>query len=93
MAHKGQKESPVRAIEMEISRGEHGSEMTMSAVPNITFNDVNIIPQLGFDYVDLFLIHWPLPTLYGGDFVSTWKTLEEFYRIGRNADTFAYLPH
>jgi 2,5-diketo-D-gluconate reductase A len=39
--------------------------------------------ELGFDYVDLFLIHWPLPTLYGGDFVSTWKTLEEFRADGR----------
>jgi 2,5-diketo-D-gluconate reductase A len=38
---------------------------------------------LGFDYVDLFLIHWPLPTRYDGDFVSTWQTLEEFYRDGR----------
>jgi 2,5-diketo-D-gluconate reductase A len=41
------------------------------------------LSELGFDYVDLFLIHWPLPTLYGGDFVSTWKTLEEFRADGR----------
>ncbi|HTW18731.1 MAG TPA: aldo/keto reductase [Mycobacteriales bacterium] len=41
------------------------------------------LDELGFDYVDLFLIHWPLPTRYGGDFVSTWATLEEFYRDGR----------
>jgi 2,5-diketo-D-gluconate reductase A len=39
---------------------------------------------LGLDYVDLFLIHWPLPTLYGGDYVSTWRTLEEFQRDGRS---------
>jgi 2,5-diketo-D-gluconate reductase A len=41
------------------------------------------LADLGFDYVDLFLIHWPLPTLYGGDFVSTWRTLEEFKADGR----------
>jgi 2,5-diketo-D-gluconate reductase A len=41
------------------------------------------LKALGVDYVDLFLIHWPLPMRYGGDFVSTWKTLEEFYREGR----------
>ena len=41
------------------------------------------LKALGFDYVDLFLIHWPLPTRYDGDFVSTWRALEEFYADGR----------
>jgi 2,5-diketo-D-gluconate reductase A len=41
------------------------------------------LAALGFDYVDLFLIHWPLPTRYDGDFVSTWRTLEEFKSDGR----------
>ena len=41
------------------------------------------LAALGFDYVDLFLIHWPLPARYGGDYVSTWQALEEFYAEGR----------
>jgi 2,5-diketo-D-gluconate reductase A len=41
------------------------------------------LTALDSDYVDLFLIHWPLPTKYDGDYVSTWQTLEEFYRDGR----------
>jgi 2,5-diketo-D-gluconate reductase A len=41
------------------------------------------LAELDTDHLDLFLIHWPLPTRYGGDFVSTWKTLEEFKADGR----------
>jgi 2,5-diketo-D-gluconate reductase A len=36
------------------------------------------LERLGLDHVDLFLIHWPLPTRYDGDFESTWRTLAEF---------------
>src|ERR671932_1128849 len=41
------------------------------------------LEALGLEQIDLFLIHWPLPTRYDGDFVSTWKVLEEVYRDGR----------
>ncbi|MGD9961564.1 aldo/keto reductase [Nocardioides sp.] len=41
------------------------------------------LTRLGLDQVDLFLIHWPLPTQYDGDFTSTWRTLAEFVQDGR----------
>ena len=39
------------------------------------------LADLGFDYLDMFLIHWPLPAV--GDFVETWKALEEIHKSGR----------
>ncbi len=39
--------------------------------------------KLGLDQIDLFLIHWPLPTVDPGQYVETWKTLSEFVADGR----------
>jgi 2,5-diketo-D-gluconate reductase A len=39
------------------------------------------LEALGFDYLDLFLIHWPLPAV--GDYVDTWKAMEEIKASGR----------
>src|SRR3954451_137902 len=52
------------------------------------------LEELGFGSVDLFLIHWPLPTLYDGDFVSTWKVLEEVKadRRARSIGVSNFLP-
>jgi 2,5-diketo-D-gluconate reductase A len=41
------------------------------------------LDRLGLDQVDLFLIHWPLPTRYDGDYVSTWQTLVQLREDGR----------
>ena len=41
------------------------------------------LERLGLAQVDLFLIHWPLPTRYDGDFVQTWRALIEAKEAGR----------
>jgi 2,5-diketo-D-gluconate reductase A len=41
------------------------------------------LERLKLDRVDLFLIHWPLPTQYDGDYVSTWRALAELLEDGR----------
>lgn len=38
--------------------------------------------DLRTEYVDLFLIHWPLPMHYGGDLMMPWRVLEDLYSRG-----------
>ena len=39
------------------------------------------LATLDIEYLDLFLIHWPLPAV--GDFVDTWKAMIEMHASGR----------
>jgi len=39
------------------------------------------LSDLGLERIDLFLIHWPLPTVR--NFVDTWKAFETIYHEGR----------
>ncbi len=53
---------------------------------NLTYDDAlrsfdRTLTDLGFERVDLFLIHWPLPTVR--DFVEVWRALEKVYQEGR----------
>lgn len=45
-----------------------------------TFN--RSLDELGFDYVDLFLIHWPLPMI-DIDYVDTWRAMIGIAESGR----------
>lgn len=59
---------------------ERGYEATMAAFEK-TCSD------LGVDYLDLYLIHWPRPSKYREDYleqnIASWKAMEELYRAGK----------
>jgi 2,5-diketo-D-gluconate reductase A len=61
-------------VTSKLGNGQHAHEDALKAFDRT-------IEELGLGYVDLFLIHWPLPKV--GDFVETWRALEEIYRSGR----------
>ncbi|WP_448626382.1 aldo/keto reductase [Geodermatophilus sp. URMC 64] len=51
------------------------------------------LADLGFDRLDLLLIHWPLPTL--ADYVKRWTVMEEIYAGGqvRAVGVSNFQPH
>ena len=61
-------------ITSKVWNSNQGFEKTLAA-----FDET--IGKLGLDYLDLYLIHWPVPS--EGKFVDTWKALEKLYKDGR----------
>jgi 2,5-diketo-D-gluconate reductase A len=61
-------------ITTKLKNSDHGYDQALKAF------DVSLA-QLGLDYVDLYLIHWPVPAkdLY----VETWRAFENIYKEGR----------
>ena len=41
------------------------------------------LTKLGCDYVDLFLVHWPMPNRADLDMVATWKAMTKLLEDGR----------
>lgn len=73
---KAIKESDVPREELFITskvwNSEQGYESTLKA-----FDES--MQKLGLDYLDLYLIHWPVK----GKYVDTWKALEKLYKDGK----------
>jgi methylglyoxal/glyoxal reductase len=61
-------------VTTKVWNGDQGYESTLSAFETS-------LNKLGLDYLDLYLIHWPVPSK--GLYVETWKALEKLYKDGR----------
>lgn len=59
-------------ITTKVWNTDQGYESTLAA-----FNAS--LERLALDYVDLYLVHWPVPEMYK----ETWKALEKIYNDGR----------
>ncbi len=61
-------------VTTKLADDSHGYDTTLAAF------DVSL-DKLGLDYVDLYLIHWPLPGV--DKYVETWKAFEKLLADGR----------
>lgn len=61
-------------VTTKLQNSEQGYDSTLRAF------DVSL-GKLGLEYVDLYLIHWPLPQR--DVYIETWKALEKIYADGR----------
>ncbi|MGI8900852.1 MAG: aldo/keto reductase [Nocardioides sp.] len=60
-------------VTSKLDNGSHGHDDALAAFDQT-------LKDLGFDYLDLFLVHWPTPAI--GDFVDTWRAMERIYDSG-----------
>lgn len=61
-------------ITTKVWNSNQGYETTLAAFEES-------IKKLGLDYLDLYLIHWPIPAK--GKYKETWKALEKLYKDGK----------
>ncbi|MBE1537297.1 diketogulonate reductase-like aldo/keto reductase [Actinomadura algeriensis] len=61
-------------VTTKLWNGDHGRDKALRAFDTS-------LERLGLDYVDLYLIHWPMPQ--HGTYLETWRALEELRRDGR----------
>ncbi|RXJ04635.1 aldo/keto reductase [Anaerobacillus alkaliphilus] len=61
-------------ITTKVWNSEQGYESTLAA-----FDES--MKKLGLNYLDLYLVHWPLPAV--GKYKDTWRALEKLYKDGR----------
>ena len=67
-------------VTSKLRNADHGYQATMEAFEGT-------LARLGFDYLDLYLIHWPNPiqyrTTWKESVQGTWKAFEELYKAGK----------
>ncbi|WP_028781868.1 aldo/keto reductase [Thalassobacillus devorans] len=71
-------------VTTKVWNDEQGYEETLEAFERS-------LNKLGLEYLDLYLIHWPVP----GKFTETWKALEKLYKDGKvkAIGVSNFLPH